>query len=148
MVDRVSRTDRSRMMAAVKNKNTTPELKVRSRLFRAGYRYRLHIRTLPGSPDIVLSRFRVAVFVHGCFWHGHTCPRGQRPQTNVDFWNAKLNQNLSRDRVNQLALQKAGWHVFIIWACQTDHDVERLLVYLDAQKGQHGVKKNLPSELS
>ncbi len=115
------------MMAAVRGKNTRPELAVRSALFRAGYRYRLHRRDLPGSPDIVLPRYRVVVFVHGCFWHGHDCPRGRRPASNVEFWNTKLERNVARDRASRAALEAAGWTVAVIWQCSAAHDTEHLL---------------------
>lgn len=127
MTDKVSAADRSRMMAAVRGKDTLPELAVRSALFRAGYRYRLHCRDLPGSPDIVLPRYRTAVFVHGCFWHGHDCPRGRRPASNVEFWNSKLDGNIARDRANRTALEAVGWTVTIIWQCSAARNTQRLL---------------------
>jgi DNA mismatch endonuclease (patch repair protein) len=130
MTDKVSAADRSRMMSAVRGKNTKPELAVRSALFAAGYRYRLHRRDLPGSPDIVLPRYRMAVFVHGCFWHGHDCPRGRRPTSNVEFWNTKLDRNLLRDRVSRTALESAGWTVTTIWECSAVHGIEQLLLAL------------------
>ena len=134
VTDKVSAADRSRMMATVRGKNTKPELAVRSALFAAGYRYRLHRRDLPGSPDIVLPRYRVAVFVHGCFWHSHDCPRGQRPASNVEFWSAKLDGNLARDRANRAALEAAGWAVAVIWQCSALHDTEHLLQQLAARR--------------
>jgi len=115
------------MMAAVRGKDTGPERAVRAALFSAGYRYRLHRRNLPGSPDIVLPRHRTVVFVHGCFWHGHDCARGRRPASNVAFWNAKLDRNLARDRANRAALEGAGWTVAIIWECSAEHGIEHLL---------------------
>jgi len=90
MTDRVSPEQRSRMMAAVRGSDTLPELYVRKRLFAAGFRFRIHASKLSGKPDIVLPRLRTAVFIHGCFWHGHSCPRGKRPGSNVEFWNAKI----------------------------------------------------------
>jgi DNA mismatch endonuclease (patch repair protein) len=131
-VDLVPSATRSRMMAAVKSHDTGPERAVRSALFAAGYRYRLHRRDLSGSPDIVLSRFRTAIFVHGCFWHGHDCPRGRRPASNTAFWNAKLDGNIARDRRSQAALRDAGWHVEVIWQCSLAAACERVLVQLDA----------------
>ena len=121
-------------MAAVRGKNTTPERTVRGALFAAGYRYRLHRRDLPGAPDIVLSRFRTAVFVHGCFWHGHDCPRGRRPSSNTEFWNRKLEGNVERDLQNQTALRNAGWRVEVIWQCSLAAGCERLLSQLDAMR--------------
>jgi DNA mismatch endonuclease, patch repair protein len=127
MVDTVASTVRSRMMAAVRGKNTGPERAVRAALFAAGYRYRLHRRDLPGAPDIVLPRFRTAVFVHGCFWHGHACPRGRRPTSNVAFWDAKLNKNVERDRRSRLELRAAGWRVVVIWECSVAGGCRRLI---------------------
>lgn len=116
------------MMAKVRGRNTKPEIAVRQALFREGYRFRLHRADLPGRPDIVLSRYRQAVFVHGCFWHGHDCPKGQqRPSSNVAFWNRKLDGNADRDRRNHAALEGAGWNVTVIWECQLNADAHRLL---------------------
>lgn len=130
MTDRVAAAVRSKMMAAVRGKDTAPERAVRSALFSAGYRYRLHRRDLPGSPDIVLPRYRTAVFVNGCFWHGHDCPRGRRPGSNVKFWNVKLDRTLARDRASRAALEAVGWTVTIVWECSTKSDIERLLTDL------------------
>jgi DNA mismatch endonuclease (patch repair protein) len=127
MTDRVSRTARSAMMAAVRGKNTEPEKMVRSILFRAGYRFRLHRRDLPGCPDIVLPRYRTVVFVHGCFWHGHDCRRGKLPTTNTDFWRSKINGNATRDAANAARLMDAGWSVFVVWTCRIKSDTALLL---------------------
>ena len=133
------------MMAAVKARDTSPEKLVRSMLFRDGFRYRLHSRDLPGTPDIVLPRFRTIVFVHGCFWHGHDCRKGrQRPQTHPNFWNAKLDGNIIRDRAIQAALIAAGWKVFAVWTCQTEADTKRVLAYLRRQRK----KRPLPTHAS
>lgn len=121
-------------MAAVRGRNTIPERMVRKALFAAGYRYRLHRRDLPGAPDIVLPRFRTAIFVHGCFWHGHHCPRGRRPASNRDFWDRKLDGNVERDRKNQAALRAAGWHVEIIWQCSLAAGCDRVLTYLAEER--------------
>ncbi len=118
MPDRLSKKERSRLMSRVKNKNTRPELLVRSILHRMGYRFRLHRRDLPGAPDIVLPRHRKVIFVHGCFWHGHDCPRGKRPSTRTEFWDAKLDVNIARDRANREALEKRGWKVMVVWECE------------------------------
>lgn len=119
MTDRHTNEQRSRNMAAVKGKDTAPEIVVRRTLHRLGYRFRLHRADLPGKPDIVLPRYRVVVFVHGCFWHGHDCKHGKRPTTRTDFWNRKLDANIARDRRNELRLQELGWSVTTIWECQT-----------------------------
>ena len=127
MSDRVAPEVRSRMMAAVRGKNTLPEKAVRKVLYSTGYRYRLHRRDLPGSPDIVLPRYRTVVFVHGCFWHGHNCPRGRRPASRVEFWSKKIDGNIVRDRRNQAALRSTGWHVFVIWECTLQAGCRRLM---------------------
>lgn len=122
------------MMAAVRGANTAPELYVRRKLFAAGFRFRLHVAGLPGKPDIVLSRYETAVFVHGCFWHGHACPRGGRPTTNTVFWNAKLDSNIRRDQRNLAALKAAGWRPIVIWQCQLQTASAKLLSSLRASR--------------
>jgi len=122
------------MMSAVRNRDTGPERVVRATLFSHGYRYRLHRKDLPGSPDIVLPLYRTVVFVHGCFWHGHGCSRGRRPASNIDFWNTKLDRNLARDRRDCLALEAAGWRVVIIWECEIADGTKRLLAELDSAR--------------
>ena len=109
---------RSRNMAAIKSKNTKPELAVRRALHAAGFRFHLHRRDLPGSPDLVFASFRTAVFVHGCFWHQHACAKFRWPKTNKAFWRTKLSGNAERDRRAMEALHAAGWHVEIIWECE------------------------------
>lgn len=110
---------RSRTMRAVKGKNTTPEMVVRRLVHSMGYRYRLHRQDLPGKPDMVFSRLRKIIFVHGCFWHGHDCPRGARmPKTNQDYWEKKISGNSLRDAGSIAALQAQGWRVAVIWECE------------------------------
>ena len=129
MADIVSKQKRSLMMSGIRGKNTKPERLVRSFLHRAGLRFRLHDRRLPGSPDIVLPRFKVAVLVHGCFWHRHTrCRFAYEPKSNQRFWNKKFAENVARDRKKISALRKAGWKVLTVWECQTsDRHLGRLL---------------------
>lgn len=127
MTDKVSQKQRSRMMAAVHGSDTLPEIYVRKRLFAAGFRYRLHAKELVGKPDIVLPRFCTVVFVHGCFWHGHSCPRGKRPASNVEFWNAKIDGNVRRDRCNRITLRTTGWSVVVIWECHIERATNALL---------------------
>jgi DNA mismatch endonuclease (patch repair protein) len=106
-------------MAAIRGRDTTPELKVRRLLHRLGYRFRLHRRDLPGSPDIVLPRYRTVVFVHGCFWHRHTgCRYATIPRTRSDFWLEKFRQNVERDARQQAELRAAGWSVLVVWECE------------------------------
>lgn len=109
---------RSRTMRAVKDQDTKPELAIRSFLHRQGYRFRLHRKDLPGSPDLVFVSRRKVVFVNGCFWHGHTCARGARlPKTNRDYWRTKILQNVSRDRRSIASLRRSGWRVLVVWEC-------------------------------
>jgi len=131
MADHVSPEQRSRMMAAVRGVDTTPELYVRRQLFAAGFRFRLHAKSVAGKPDIVLPRFRTAVFVHGCFWHGHSCARGKRPTSNVAFWQTKIDGNMRRDRKNQSALKASGWSAIVIWQCRLESGTRALLNRLD-----------------
>lgn len=118
-------------MRAVRAENTTPELVVRKIVHRLGFRFRLHRSDLPGKPDLVLPRLRKIIFVHGCFWHQHSCKRGNRvPKTRREYWENKLAGNRRRDRRHLAALKKAGWRVLVVWECQTKN-VERLTNRLD-----------------
>jgi DNA mismatch endonuclease (patch repair protein) len=133
MTDVVSRETRSRMMSGIRSKNTKPEHVVRKALFAAGFRFRLHRRDLPGVPDILLPGSRVAIFVHGCFWHRHRkCLYAKIPATRSDFWRAKLESNESRDRKNIEALLASGWRVLVIWECATRQNATGLPKALDA----------------
>lgn len=106
-------------MRSVRRRNTAPELEVRGQLHSAGFRYRLHARDLPGTPDLVFRRMRVALFVHGCFWHGHDCAHGiVASKSNIDYWNAKIQANRVRDRKKNDELRRLGWRVIEIWECQ------------------------------
>lgn len=110
---------RSAVMRAVRGKNTGPELKVRRAAHALGYRFRLHRKDLPGSPDLVFPRLKAAIFVHGCFWHGHDCARGARtPKTNEDYWRAKIARNVARDARTSAELEALGWRVETIWECE------------------------------
>jgi DNA mismatch endonuclease, patch repair protein len=111
--------DRSAIMRAVKSADTEPEMAVRRLAHSLGYRFRLHHKSLPGKPDLVFPRLRKVVFVHGCFWHGHNCARGDRtPKSNRDYWIAKIARNRERDQVNQALLRAQGWEIFIAWECR------------------------------
>lgn len=127
---------RSHQMSLVKGRDTKPELAVRRLIWSMGYRYRLHVRNLPGKPDIVLPRFRKAIFVHGCFWHRHArCSRTRVPKTNVEFWVAKFDANVGRDRSTRASLSRAGWSSLVIWECVSENPatVRRLLTrFLEA----------------
>lgn len=118
-------------MAQITGRNTKPEIVVRKLLFKKGYRYRLNVRKLPGTPDIVLSKYRKVILVHGCFWHGHkNCPRAKRPTTNIEFWNKKISGNIERDIKNKAELRKQGWKVLVLWGCEINK-TERLRTKLD-----------------
>lgn len=121
MADIVDPQTRSRMMSGIRGKNTQPEMLVRRLLHAMGYRYRLHARELPGKPDIVFRRRRIAIFVHGCFWHRHpdpACRLARMPKSRVDFWQPKLEGNRARDEANVAALEAMGWKVLLVWECQ------------------------------
>lgn len=115
--DIVDAVTRSRMMAGIKGKDTKPELVVRRGLHALGFRYLLHDRRLPGRPDMVLPRWHAAIFVHGCFWHGHDCPLFRWPGTRQDFWRQKIGRNQERDAEVEAALDRAGWRMLKIWEC-------------------------------
>jgi DNA mismatch endonuclease (patch repair protein) len=119
-MDRLTKERRSWNMSRIRSRDTEPERIVRSVLHRLGYRFRLHRRDLPGNPDIVLPRYRTVIFVHGCFWHRHArCRYAYVPKSRVRFWIRKFSQNVERDRTNQLLLKHLGWHVIVIWECET-----------------------------
>lgn len=119
-MDDESLNHRSWLMSRVRSKDTTPELRVRSLVHRAGYRYRLHVNGMPGKPDLVLPRYRTAILVHGCYWHRHPgCKQATMPKTNVEYWEKKFESNLARDKRDQKALIQGGWKVLVIWECQT-----------------------------
>ena len=131
MADNVSPAKRSRTMAAVKSKNTSPELKLRRALHRAGFRFRLHRRDIPGNPDVWLPRYRMAVFVHGCFWHWHGCKRSRMPATNVEYWTSKINRTKNRDQMNKQKLESLGWECVVVWECNLSEMTEILIERLN-----------------
>lgn len=117
--DTANDPQRSRIMASVRSRDTEPEVFVRRLLHQMGYRFRLHRSDLPGTPDIVLPKYRAVIFVHGCFWHGHSCPRGSRvPKSNRPYWLAKIDRNRKRDRRNLRELHCLGWKTQVIWECR------------------------------
>lgn len=118
MTDRLSPEQRSRLMQAVKSRDTTPERAVRSLLHSLGYRFRLHRRDLPGTPDIVLPGRHSVIFVHGCFWHAHGCRIGQPPKSRLEYWRPKLDGNKARDLRKLEQLEEAGWRVMVVWQCE------------------------------
>ncbi|TXI47153.1 very short patch repair endonuclease [Methylophilus sp.] len=128
MVDTVTSEQRSWNMSKIKGKNTHPELLLRSLLHKAGFRFRLHRKDLPSSPDIVLPMYRTVIFVHGCFWHRHpNCRNATMPSSRPEFWAEKFKQNLERDARNSAALVRAGWKVYIVWECELRSKKEEIL---------------------
>ena len=120
MADIVTPARRSEMMSRIRGKGTKPELLVRSAAHRLGFRFRLHVRKLPGSPDLVFPRKKIALFVHGCFWHRHQgCRYCYVPKSNIQFWREKFKKNVLRDRRVRTGLEEMGWRVAIIWECET-----------------------------
>lgn len=108
---------RSKNMRAIRSKNTRPEVRFRKALHAEGFRYRLHARGIPGNPDLVLPRYRAAIFVHGCFWHGHGCPNFFWPKTRKEFWHTKIEANRARDVAVKKAILDAGWRHLTVWEC-------------------------------
>ena len=124
MADHVDKRTRSQIMARVKSKDTRPEMKVRRALHRAGHRFRLHRPDLPGRPDLVFPRNKIALFVHGCFWHSHGCGRSRLPKSNVEYWTKKIEGNVRRDERIRRELQCLGWKWRVIWECEIQTGVE------------------------
>jgi len=142
MADRHTVDQRSRNMSCVKNRNTSVEMKVRQLLHSMGYRFRVTKRELPGSPDIVLPKYRTVIFVHGCFWHGHEgCPRANRPASNSNFWSMKLDRNIARDASVVAKLRGMGWSVLVIWECETK-DIVALCTTLEGIRANVGVNRD------
>lgn len=112
-------------MSKVPQKGTKPEYIVRKFLFSNGFRYRVNVKKLPGSPDIVLPKYKTVIFVHGCFWHGHSCKYANLPVTNYDFWYDKIEKNKERDASKNQLLKDLGWNVFIVWQCELKNTVIR-----------------------
>ena len=117
-MDILTPQERSQRMSLIRSKDTIPELIVRRLVHRLGYRFRLHVRQLPGTPDLVLRRHLKIINVSGCFWHDHGCRRSTKPKTNRSFWTAKLTGNKHRDQKNRRALRRLGWDVFTVWECE------------------------------
>ena len=129
MIDTVSKERRSEIMSRVRSKGMKPEMFVRRMTHAMGYRYRLHYKTLPGTPDLVFPSRRKAIFVHGCFWHQHAdpaCKKARVPQSNRDYWVAKFERNTVRDADSQASLVEMGWGVLVIWECEIEREGEGL----------------------
>lgn len=119
MVDKIDSATRSRNMAAIKSRNTTPELLIRSGLHKRGFRFRLHVKDLPGKPDIVLPKYNAVIFINGCFWHGHpNCRLYKLPGTRTEYWQKKITRNQANDARSRALLLESNWRVCIIWECK------------------------------
>jgi DNA mismatch endonuclease (patch repair protein) len=130
VTDIVSPEVRSRMMSGIRAKNTRPELVLRRALHALGFRYRLHVRNLPGKPDLVFPKYRAIIQVHGCFWHRHGCSKTTDPASNSEFWQMKFARNVVRDREVECRLRELGWRVGIVWECEIAS--EQKLLWIDA----------------
>ena len=128
MADNHSEEVRSKNMSHIRSTNSKPEEVVRKYLFSQGFRYRKNVRTLPGCPDIVLPKYKTVVFVNGCFWHKHDCPRFVWPSSNEEYWRPKILKNVERDQANIILLRNTGWNVVVVWECELKKKVreERL----------------------
>lgn len=123
MADHLTAAERSRHMRLIRKRDTKPEIRVRRLLHSLGYRFRLHRRDLPGTPDIVLPRLKKVIWVHGCFWHQHRgCALARLPKSRLDYWLPKLRRNAERDEENQARLAAAGWEALVVWECETRQD--------------------------
>jgi len=151
-MDVVDSATRSRMMAGIRSKDTKPEMTVRRYLHARGFRYRLHARDLPGSPDLVLPKYRVVILVHGCFWHRHAgCRFATTPASNVERWNVKFQANMGRDARKHASLEEAGWRVIVVWECElkgnpTDR-LQRLAQEITRQENQ-AESSSIPDQAS
>lgn len=152
MIDVVDLKTRSRMMAGIRGKNTKPELMVRRYLHSCGYRFRLHRKDLPGRPDLVLSKYNLVIFVHGCFWHRHeNCAYATSPATRTPFWEKKLVGNMERDRVQIDRLIEAGWRVLVVWECGLKHsfsDIEEVQDFIRSTRKKYSWPTVLPRPIA
>lgn len=122
-------------MARVKSQDTKPEMVVRRAIHAAGLRYRLHVKDLPGKPDLVFPRYRVALFVHGCFWHGHRCDKFRMPSSNTEYWENKIRRNIERDEENCTMLMKLGWKPIVLWECDLQSGIEKFITLIRNLQG-------------
>lgn len=135
MADRLTKEERSELMSHIRSMNTKPEVALRRALWRRGFRYRVNAKGMPGKPDIVLSKFKTVVFVHGCFWHGHKgCKDFNVPKTNTEFWTEKIARNLERDQEVWRQLEAKGWYVIVIWECELSKAKFEHTVYMVAEE--------------
>lgn len=133
MTDRMTKEQRSKNMSHIRSKDTSIELKVRKYLFSLGYRYRVNYKELPGKPDIVFTKKKIAIFIHGCYWHGHNCNSryAHVSKSNTDYWNTKIQRNQERDKRNIEQLGKDGWKVIVLWECEIKENFEEIKTKLE-----------------
>ncbi len=146
MADNHSKEVRSMNMSRIRSTNSKPEEIVRKYLFSKGFRYRKNVKKLPGCPDIVLPKYKTVIFVNGCFWHKHDCPRFVWPSSNQDYWIPKIQRNIERDRLNAAELQKKGWHIITVWECELKKKnrelrLERLLSEITREDFDNGTNQ-------
>lgn len=147
MADNHSKEIRSMNMSRIRSTNSKPEEIVRKYLFSKGFRYRKNVKKLPGCPDIVLPKYKTVIFVNGCFWHKHDCPRFVWPSSNQDYWIPKIQRNIERDRLNAAELQKKGWHIITVWECELKKKnrelrLERLLSEITLEDFDNGTNQS------
>lgn len=151
VMDTVSKEVRSRMMSKIRSKDTAPELELRRALFARGLRYRLHVRALPGTPDMVLTKWKAIIFVHGCFWHGHACRISRIPKSNQDYWSNKINRNAHNDQRNRTLLSNNGWRVFVVWECAmrgaTKEQKQQMFEELEQKIRNFALGSDVPSKV-
>lgn len=134
MADSLSKEKRSWNMSKIRSKDTAIEVKVRKYLFSRGFRYRKNVKTLPGKPDIVLSKYKTIIFIHGCFWHRHEgCKDATTPKTRTDFWEEKFRKNVENDQLHTRQLVEMGWKVLVLWECEIENNFEATMTFLIEQ---------------
>ena len=130
-MDKISKEKRSKNMSKIKSHDTSIEIKVRKYLFSQGFRYRKNVKSLPGKPDIVLSKYKTVIFINGCFWHRHPeCKYATTPSSHQEFWQKKFTANVKNDQKNHKLLTESGWNVIVLWECEIEHDFVNLMTTL------------------
>jgi DNA mismatch endonuclease (patch repair protein) len=142
MADKVDADTRSKIMSKVKSSNTSLEIAVRKALHREGFRFRLYRSDLPGKPDLVFPQYRLALFVHGCFWHNHGCKRSRLPTTNNAYWSAKIQRNAMRDAQNVERLQSLGWDCCVIWECELSKGINNAITELKHRRDARNIDQH------
>lgn len=132
MADKLSKDKRSWNMSRIKGKDTSIEMQVRKRLFKDGFRYRKNVKDLPGKPDIVLPKYRTVIFIHGCYWHRHTCKEFHIPKTNTQFWEEKFQRNVANDQRHYSELEQLGWRIIVVWECEIEKSFEDTISKIEA----------------